>query len=205
MTVNGKPGSLSDFKEGAYEIEVENLPPDMWADPTGPAASQESATSYSAKASSSHEEGGWGISRLFSPELGKGLKGYSSAPHASADAAEWLEIDLGKETALAQLVLMPRNDTLTADNKIAGFPLDFTVQLAREPGQYTTVKTFADCPVPGADGMVLDLYTVIGYPVARYIRLTATRLGPPARDDAAHYRLQLRRLKVVRPEEINRK
>lgn len=205
VTVNGKPGTLSEFKEGAYEIEVENFPPDMWADPAGPAASQESATSYSAKASSSHEEGGWGISRLFSAEFGKGMKGYSSAPHASADATEWLEIDLGKETALAQLVLMPRNDTLTADNKIAGFPLDFTVQLAREPGQYTTVKTFADCPVPGADGMVLDLYTVIGYPVARYIRLTATRLGPPARDDAAHYRLQLRRLKVVRPEEINRK
>ena len=73
---------------------------------------------------------------------------------------------------------------------------------AERAARVTTVKTFNGCPAPDARGLTLELYTVISYPVARFIRLTATRLGEPARDDPGSFRLQLSRLRVVRPEEL---
>jgi len=205
VLVNGQSGNARGLGSGAYEIEARELATGALNDPTLAAASENTRGSRMLKASSSHEEGGWGIANLLAPDGDQSKKGYSSAAHASAEAAEWIEIDLGEETALAQLVLVPRRDTRTTDNQVAGFPRDFTVQLAKETGKYTTVKSFSDCPAPGVNGLAVDLYTVISYPEARYIRLTATRLGPPARDDAGNYRLQLARFKVVRPEEMGRK
>lgn len=198
-TVNGRSGQVTGLKPGAYEIEVDGLPEEAWADPTLAAATAEAAQTYRVKASSSHEAGGWSSENLFAPAGDKSKKGYSSLAHAAAEANEWIEIDLGSEKSLAKLVLVPRGDVAGASGRVAGFPLDFTVELAREAGKFTEVKRFAGCPVPGHGGVTIDLYTVIGYPSARHIRIAATRLGEPAADDPGKYRFQLARVFLVRP------
>ena len=202
VTVNGQPGELAELKSGSYVIEVRGLRADAWKDPTLTKATQVLALSRNAKASSSHEADGWGLSHLFALEQETAGKGYCSTSHRSADATEWVELDLGEETTLAQLVLVPRRDTVSATGKVAGFPRDFTIQLAKEQGRFKTVKSFTDCPLPESGGLTVDLYTVIGYPSARYVRVTATRLGEPARDDLGNYRLQLFRVKALRPEDL---
>ena len=139
------------------------------------------------------------MAHLTAPVEAEDSKGYSSAPHGSADASEWVELDLGEETTLSKIILMPRTDTASVSGGIAGFPRDFRVELAKQPGVYKTVASFDKCVAPGQEGLTVDLYTVIGYPVVRYIRITATRLGAPARDEPANYRLQLRRIRLLRP------
>jgi alpha-L-rhamnosidase len=205
LLVNGKPGEGRNLAAGVYVIEACDLAPDALKDPTTAVATAATHQPCSLKASSSHEAGGWALAGLLAPALDTAKKGYCSKAHPSPESTEWIEIDLGEEATLAQLVLVPRADMKTADNQVAGFPRDFTVQLAKEPGKFTTVKALTGCPAPDASGLTLELYTVISYPVARYIRLTATRLGEPARDDPGNFRLQLSRLRVVRPEELRAK
>jgi hypothetical protein len=102
-------------------------------------------------------------------------------------------LDLGEEPTLKGLVPVPRSDA-----GAAGFPRDFTVQIGLESGKYTTVATFTNCPAPDASGLLIDLYTVIGYPKVRYIKIAATRLGPPPIDETDVYRLQLERVKILK-------
>jgi len=80
-----------------------------------------------------------------------------------------------------------------------GFPRDFTVQVATKPGAFETVATLTDCAIPDEDGLSVDLYTVIGYPNVRYVRLVATRLGQPGIGEPGAFRLQLSRLRLLRP------
>jgi alpha-L-rhamnosidase len=197
VTVNGKARPLSGLTSGTYRIVASGVTPEAWADPTEKRALSANALKYTARASSSHEAGGWGIANLAASEQDTARRGYSSAAHTSVEATEWIELDLGEEATLARLALVPR-----ADEPTAGFPRAFTVELAKEPGRYTAVKSYTDCPPPGPQGLTVDLYTVIGYPSARYIRLTATWLGEPARDEPGQHRLQLSRLRLVRPEEL---
>jgi hypothetical protein len=80
-----------------------------------------------------------------------------------------------------------------------GFPRDFTMQLARQPGVYETVASYTGCPVPDGDGLVVDLYTVIGYPSARYVRVSVTRLGETSLGEPDVRRLQFARVRLLRP------
>ena len=80
-----------------------------------------------------------------------------------------------------------------------GFPRDFAVQLAKQPGAFTTAATYTDCPVPGEGGLSVSLYTVIGFPSARYVRIAVTRLGEPGLGELGVRRLQLSRVRLLRP------
>lgn len=194
VIVNGKPGTLSALKAGNYQIEIRGLPATAWADPTDRHAQAEKELSPVSTASSSHEQGGWGIANLFAPPGDAEKKGYSSGPNKSEQAEEWLEFDLGAETALGNLVLFPREG-----KSGAGFPRDFKVQLARQPGEFTTVATYADCPAPDDTGLKVSLHTVIGDPSARYVRIAVTRLGPPPSDEPGVHRLQFSRVRLLKP------
>lgn len=196
VLVNGEPVETLNLLPGAYVIEACDLAADAFNDPTLIEVTTAKTVHRAFTASSSCEENGWGIAHLLAPEQDKAKKGYRSESHPSADATEWIEIDLGEEQTLAQLVIMPCGDSLPI-----GFPRDFTVQFAREPGKFIPVKTFSNCPAPAASGLILDLYTVISYPIARYVRLSATRLGETAPAEPGKYALQLSRLRFVRPEE----
>lgn len=199
MTVNGAAGDGRNLAPGAYEIVIRDLPPGAWNDPTMAAMKPEKAVEPTVKASSSVETDGWSAAHVLAPAGEKAKKGFSSAAHPSADAVEWLELDLGAETSLSRIVLLPRTDVKSAKGCPPGFPSDFKIEFAKEPGVYAPVASFTDCPPPGPEGLPINLYTVIGYPSARYIRLTATRLGPPGPAAPSDHRLQLRRILLERP------
>ncbi len=189
VLVNGKPGKVSGLGKGSYVIEVQGLPAGNNAEPVR--IVQDAKAKIQVTASSSHEAGGWGAASLVADESDKAKKGYSSVAHAAPSGEEWVALDLGEETTLKGLVLVPRSD-----DGAAGFPRDFTVQVGLESGKYTTVAAFTNCPAPDAKGLSIDLYTVIGYPKVRYVKIDATRFGAPAADEAGVYRLQLKRVKI---------
>lgn len=199
VTVNGKEESIAELKAGAYQIDVRGLPADAWADPTDRQAVQEKALKPVPTVSSSHEAGGWGVSSLFAPVGDADKKGYSSVPCPSEKVAEWLEFDLGAETTLAKIVLLPGGGRTASGKPGFGFPRDFTVQLAKQPGAFSTVAAYTDCPVPDENGLTVNLYTVIGFPSARYVRIEVTRLGEPGLGEPGVRRLQFARVRVLRP------
>jgi hypothetical protein len=204
LTVNGKPGTLSQLEAGVYQIEVRELPAGVWADPTDRGAgvgshAEAKVGKIKFTASSSHEVGGWSVANLMAAESDLTKKGYSSASHDEAAGKEWVEIDLGEEATFKGIVLVPRSETKTKDGGVAGFPRDFTVQIGTDPEKYTIIASLTNCPAPDAKGLVVDLYTVIGYPKVRFIKINVTRFGEPAADEAEVYRLQLERVKVMRP------
>ncbi len=108
-------------------------------------------------------------------------------PLVKAESATEMEIDLGCEIALAKIVLLPDGEARTR------FPRELTVQLARESGAFTTVAKVSGQPAAGSDNLSVDLYTVIGCPPARYVRLTV--LG----DEPNGFRLALNRIQWLRP------
>jgi hypothetical protein len=148
-------------------------------------------------ASSSHESGGWGAANLFAPEADKARLGYSSAAYKRPEAEVWLAMDLGEEITPKEIVLVPRRDKSAANGRAAGFPRDFVVEIATEPDQYKIVAEFKDQAAPDEKGLAVNLYTAVGYPKVRYIRIRTTRLGAPADDEPDTYRLQLQRVRVV--------
>jgi hypothetical protein len=65
----------------------------------------------------------------------------------------WVEIDLGADTDLDAVRLLPRTDTPAAGGGTAGFPADFTIRTRPDgSGTYTTVRTVTGQPNP--DGLV---------------------------------------------------
>ncbi|MFF5184454.1 discoidin domain-containing protein [Streptomyces sp. NPDC000345] len=144
------------------------------------------------------ENGNWGRSRLTDGRLTSvsGAKGYTSAEFASADVGAhpvWVEVDLGADTDLDAVRLFPRTDTPAAGGGTAGFPVDFTLQTRADgSGTYTTVRTVTGQPNPDGLPQTYGFRTT----TARHVRLQATRLGTPASDEPAQYRLQLAELTV---------
>ena len=195
VLVNGKPGEVLGLGKGTYEIEVRGLVASEKVVVTKP---EEKVAKTKVTASSSHEAGGWSVANLMAAESDLTKKGYSSAAHDGAAGKEWVEIDLGEEATLKEIVIVPRSDTKTRDGGVAGFPRDFTVEIGTEPEKYTTVAALTNCPAPDAKGLVVDLYTVIGYPKVRRVKINVTRFGEPAANEAGMYRLQLERVKILR-------
>ncbi|MFE6822268.1 discoidin domain-containing protein [Streptomyces sp. NPDC057690] len=140
----------------------------------------------------------WGKNRLTDGKrtgVG-GAKGYTSNDFSSADVSAspvWVEIDLGVDTDLDAIRLFPRTDTPASGGGTAGFPVDFSIQIRPDgSSSYTTVRAVTAEPNPGG------LVQTYGFKstTARYVRLQATKLGAPATDEAAKYRLQLAELTV---------
>ncbi|KRV48184.1 glycoside hydrolase family 78 [Wenjunlia vitaminophila] len=127
--------------------------------------------------------------------------GYTSNFHTSADVSAaplWVEIDLGADKDLSEVVLHPRTDTTTADGLTCGFPVDFTIQVRASGASSATVaRTVTGEPNPAGAGRSYTFDRVR----ARYVRLQVTRLGPPARDEggANYHRLQLTEFEVRNP------
>ncbi|GHI03975.1 discoidin domain-containing protein [Streptomyces cellostaticus] len=144
------------------------------------------------------ENGDWGKTRLLDGTLTSvtGAKGFTSIDFPAADVSAtpvWIEIDLGADRAIGSVTLHPRTDTAGTGGGTAGFPVDFTVQTRSDGGRtYTTVRTVTGQPNPGG---VAQSYTFTAA-TGRYLRLKATRLGTPASDESARYRLQLAEIRI---------
>lgn len=102
--------------------------------------------------------------------------GYHSAISATPDAEKWVQIDLGRETALDSLRLLPARPIDFKDTPGFGFPVRFKVLAANDPGFQNAAtlddQTRADFKNPGDTPYILPVSGVR----ARYIRIIATKL-----------------------------
>ncbi|MEU1319962.1 discoidin domain-containing protein [Streptomyces tibetensis] len=193
----GVSGLAYDGKDASYVYFT--VRPGTWTlTATGTGRLDDLALGRQVTSSNSLENGDWGRNRLTDGKLRSvtGAKGYTSTEFPSADVSAnpiWVEVDLGADTDLDAVRLFPRTDTVAASGGTAGFPVDFTIQTRPDGAtSYTTVRTVTGQPNP--DGLVqtYGFRTTTG----RYLRLHATRLGSPASDETAKYRLQLAELTV---------
>ncbi|CAA6689494.1 MULTISPECIES: ATP-binding protein [unclassified Lentimonas] len=107
---------------------------------------------------------------------GVGAVGYQSAAHIEANHTEWVQIDLGAEFPIDQIVLVP---TIARDPEnglqASGFPLEFRI-LA---GTANTNRVLASFTVE--DGLLPRIAPVtipVDHLAASWIRLEATLLSP---------------------------
>lgn len=107
----------------------------------------------------------------------------SNSHGATADAEEWIFVDLGAAMTVAGLSITPRPSGL-------GFPVDFTVQQSLDGASWSDVagETQTAFPNPGSTPVVRSFETPVD---ARHLRLRATKLG--ADENGNHY-LQLAEL-----------
>ena len=167
------------------------------ADPVGKDFGGDGGGKLKLSASSSHEAGGWSIGNLTAPMKRRNAKGWSTKGHSSEKAEEWLMADLGSVKAVERIELWARDDG-DSRGATAGFPRTFVVEGSDDARSWRTLKSYADVGAPNAGmSFVVDLYTVIGFPKARYVRIRATELGPTATDEPDVWRMQFRRLAVV--------
>ncbi|MEH0663734.1 discoidin domain-containing protein [Streptomyces stelliscabiei] len=194
----GSVGGLAhDGKDASYVYFL--LQPGAWTfTVTGAGRLDNLALARPVTSNNSLENADWGSDRLTDgkPTGVSGARGYTSNEFTSADIGAtpvWIEVDLGADTDLDAVRLFPRTDTPAAGGGTAGFPVDFTIRTRPDgSSSYTTVRTVTGQANPEGRVQTYGFRTT----TARYVRLRATRLGTPATDESAKYRLQLAELTV---------
>jgi len=112
-------------------------------------------------------------------------RGYSSLCNSLKTDTEWVEIDLGQDMAFNEVVLYPRTDLIGA------FPEDFTIEARTNAGVTTEVYSVTGWINPDSAAYTASFQRM----TARYVRLTATKLGAQIQGDGC-YRLQLSEMQV---------
>jgi len=104
----------------------------------------------------------------------------------AADTEKWVQVDLGREVAIARLVLHPCHDDFAGIGAGFGFPRRFRIEGSTDPTFTGSVVRLADSgpddlPNPGTvpQAFVIDPATA---GAIRYVRVTATRLAPRQND-----------------------
>jgi len=153
-----------------------------------------------ASASTSVEEpaNGWAVAGLndgrrhsFEP-ASNSVRGWTSASHPNADAAESVQIDLGSSRPVDTVVLWPR-DSQVSDGR--GFPDTFTIQGSADGVTWTTLHDAESYnkgqPVTGAQ--------TFGFPAAeyRYLKVDASVLTSTTAE-APDYSFQLAEFEAYR-------
>ena len=130
--------------------------------------------------SESIQDAGWGRQFLtdgVTNSENPAAHGWTSSPHANPDLAGgsvWATIDLGSVQTVSRVVLWPRTDTLSPDDRTASFPVDYSVRTSSTDTQtssFTVQKTVTGQQIPavpeitGSASILLDYgYNVGGYP-----------------------------------------
>lgn len=121
------------------------------------------------------------------PQPGKPQKtdayGYHSAIAPNADAVKWVQVDLGRPTPIASIVLHPCRDSFNNIGDGFGFPVCYKVEIGDDVefknGTVTVADyTSRDVPNPGIQAQAI---AVNGQP-ARYVRVTATKTAQRQND-----------------------
>lgn len=107
-------------------------------------------------------------------------RAYRSKPAKSADAATWVQIDLGEVHPIDYVKVYPANEKLVPgrdeDWAGEGFPVRFKIEVAANPGlgnpQVVVDQTAADFHNPKG---LIQKFSASGVS-GRFVRLTATRL-----------------------------
>ena len=126
--------------------------------------------------------------------------GYHSEIEPRPDAVKWVQINLGHEIPISELVYVGCHDTFNNIGDGFGFPVRYKIELSNDPEfkQGVTVAvdhTQADVPNPGVAPQSVSLKET----TARYVRFTATRLSLRQND----YIFALAELMVLTPEGKN--
>ncbi len=121
--------------------------------------------------------------------------GYHSDFAASPDAAKWVAVDLGKDRKIDAVELNPaRPYDYSPDTPGFLFPVRFKVEAARQAdfadAKTVVDQTAADMPNPGLKAPIYRFEPV----VARYVRLTVTRL---ARREGTNFAFALAEMQVL--------
>jgi len=125
--------------------------------------------------------------------------GYHSGIAPAADTVKWVQVDLGRELPIKEIVLHPCYDNFNGIGAGFGFPLRYRVEVATAPEfreGVTTVAAFADADLANP-GTKPQSHSAGG--VGRYVRITATKLAPRAND----FILALAELKVTGADGVN--
>jgi cytochrome c553 len=108
--------------------------------------------------------------------------GYHSGIAPAADTVKWVQVDLGRELPIKEIVLHPCFDNFNGIGAGFGFPLRYRVEVASSPefrDGVTTVAAFADADLANP-GTKPQSHSAGG--VGRYVRVTATKLAPRSND-----------------------
>ena len=125
-----------------------------------------------------------------------GKSGFTTKDYPGNDISaspQEITINLGKVETIHSVYLYPRTNAATADGKHPCYPKDFTISVSKDDVNYTVVRTLTGEIVPqGLRGE----YTFD--PVdAQYVKITTTKLGDSAADEAGvRYRVQLTEIEV---------
>ncbi len=107
--------------------------------------------------------------------------GYHSSIEKQQDSVKWVQVDLGRDVALTSVVLHGCKDDFNSIGEGFGFPVRFKVEISDEAtfksAQIVSDFSRSDHPNPKLKPLILDA----GGRVARYVRVTATKLA--ARQD----------------------
>ncbi len=151
------------------------------------------AATMPVESSSAFNGSGWSTDRLVD-EIRHSLPdalGWSSELHGDPDHTEWVQVDLGAPALVDTVRLYPRDDLR---HEGAGFPVDFTIQGAVTPDEWTDLVTETSYD-PGDPARQVQTFTFAPGTYSN-IRLVATRLGAAGDDSFA---LQLAELEVGGP------
>jgi mono/diheme cytochrome c family protein len=104
--------------------------------------------------------------------------GWHSGIEPRQDAKKWVQVDLGKSSPLAAVVLYPCHDEFADIGDGFGFPLRYKVEISDDAAFASGVtvlldRTAEDAPNPGLAAQKIDA----GGKPARYVRVTATKLA----------------------------
>ena len=104
--------------------------------------------------------------------------GYHSSISPTPDAAKWVQVDLGGDQGIREVILRPCFDTFNNIGAGFGFPRRFRVEVSNDPEFKTGIATVvsredADVPNPGVEGQSYATGAT-----GRYVRITATKLAP---------------------------
>ncbi|MFM7074971.1 MAG: DUF1553 domain-containing protein [Planctomycetaceae bacterium] len=103
----------------------------------------------------------------------------------AADTEKWVQVDLGRDVAVARVVLRPCHDDFAGIGAGFGFPRRFRLEASRDAGIVADPVPIADSgaedlPNPGTAARAFPMPAGAG--AVRYVRFTATRLAPRSND-----------------------
>lgn len=131
--------------------------------------------------------------------LWSGSDGYLSEAHTGQNANEWVVVDLGEVRDDVSRVKLYPSSLKTVNNKAAGFPVDFTIEVSQDGANFTVAKSVYGQTTP--DLLTEHIYD-FGNQEARYVKLNVTRLGESNRLEAGKHRLILSEIIVGSKENM---
>lgn len=108
--------------------------------------------------------------------------GYHSAVGAEENGVKWVQVDLGRQTAIQRVVLAPCDDDFNNIGAGFGFPVRFRVEAGNDPafaGDALCLSDQSGADYPNPRNVPQGF---ANHATARYVRVTATRLAPRQND-----------------------